>query len=192
MEFWQKILQKLDKKIMILGVLGILFILLGNWQNFFAPPKAANNVEPGERKESSSLNTGQEEAGKILETDLEEILAKIEGVGKIKVRVMLASGKQYEYAYNYNTEKRITEEKDQQGGTRTITDAKDEQEMIIVRDIQRNSERPVVLKELKPLVKGVIVVAEGARDSVVKLKLLQAVQIILEIPVHKAIILPME
>ena len=192
MEFWQKILGNLNHKMIILGALGILFILLGNWQSFLAPAKGPSQALPKESKEVSSPNLGKEEQEKSLETDLEDILSRIQGVGQIKVRVILASGKQYEYAYNQNVEKRVTEEKDQQGGTRVTTETKDGQEMIIVRDTQSNSERPVILKELRPPVKGVIVVAEGAKDSLVKLNLLQAVQTVLEIPAYKVTVLPME
>lgn len=192
MEFWQKILGNLNHKMIFLGALGILFILLGNWQSFLAPAKGPSPVVTKESKEVNSPNLGKEEQEKSLETDLEDILSKIEGVGQIKVRVILASGKQYEYAYNQNVEKRVTEEKDQQGGTRITTETKDGQQMIIVRDTQSNSERPVILKELRPPVKGVIVVAEGAKDSLVKSNLLQAVHTVLGIPVYKVTVMPME
>lgn len=191
MEFWQKILGNLNKKIIIWGILGVILILVGNWQSSFISNKEPKGVEKQKaERESADIRMGNESEEIRLETELEDILSQIEGVGQIKVRVFLESGKQYQYAYNKNVEKRITEEKDQQGGARITTETKDGEEMIVVRDSQTGSEKPVVLKELRPPVKGVIVVAQGAEDSLVKANLQNAVQTILEIPAFKVTVLP--
>jgi len=190
MEFWGRILAKLNKKTIILGVLGILLILLGNWQGFFTPAK---NNPPAKRSESRELGVmGSEKEEKSLEKELEDILGQIEGVGEVKVRLVLASGKQYRYAYNQNVEKRITEEKDQQGGSRVTTESKDGQEMLVVRDSQSGTEKPVILQEVRAPINGVIVVAQGAKDSAVKASLWEAVQTVLEIPAYQVIVLPKE
>jgi len=44
---------------------------------------------------------------------------------------------------------------------------------------------PIVLKEIEPVVRGVIVVAEGAADVTVKLDLQRAVRAVLDIPLSK-------
>ena len=46
---------------------------------------------------------------------------------------------------------------------------------------QNGEETPLVLMEILPVVKGVVVVAEGAKDVGVKLQLLEAVQALLSL-----------
>jgi len=54
---------------------------------------------------------------------------------------------------------------------------------------QGGSSQPIVVKEINPEIKGVIVVAEGARNSKVKLKISEAVQTVLDVPAYRVTVL---
>ena len=60
------------------------------------------------------------------------------------------------------------------GSTTSVTIV---EEPIVVK--QNGEEKPLVLMEILPVVKGVVVVAEGAKDISVRLNLLEAVQSLL-------------
>ena len=75
-------------------------------------------------------------------------------------------------AMNTTQNQEKTSEKDSQGGVREII-----REDSSIQVVTRGSEgKIIVLKEIKPEVKGVIVVAEGAENIEVKEKLYQAVK----------------
>ena len=52
-------------------------------------------------------------------------------------------------------------------------------------DVSSGIRLPVVLKEIYPEVKGVVVVAEGAGNAEVREKITRAVSVLMDIPVHR-------
>lgn len=122
--------------------------------------------------------------GEQLEKKLEDILSQIEGVGDVSVMITFHSGKELIPATDSKNGSTITEEKDNQGGSRKVTQS-DREEQILVMNGQGGVEQPLILKELQPMVKGVIVAAEGASDIRIKANVKEAVKVALGIPAHK-------
>lgn len=114
-----------------------------------------------------------------IETELEDTLSKIKGVGDVKAMVTLETGDEMVPAVNQKQDNTTTSEKDKEGGDREITQKNNETDTVIVDKQGDNS--PVVLKYIKPKVKGVIVVARGAGRPSVQLNISQAVQVALNI-----------
>jgi stage III sporulation protein AG len=52
------------------------------------------------------------------------------------------------------------------------------------------SDTPVVVSQTSPEIAGVLVLADGANDPVLKEKLVQAVETVLDLPAYKVIVLP--
>lgn len=128
-----------------------------------------------------------------MEKQLQETLAKIAGAGRVTVTVSLLSSPQKEFATNTKTTKHSVEEKDQGGGTRVTTDSNEDATLVMARNGQVNGgEAPVVSRESKPEVQGVVVVAEGAGDALVRLRLSQAVETLWGLAPHQVQVLPME
>lgn len=90
------------------------------------------------------------------EDRLENILSAIEGAGHVKVMITYRGGSEQRLAYEIKSE---TEENSHQEDKRAV--------------MSGNS--PVVVRELYPEVRGVIVVAEGAGDINIKRALTEAV-----------------
>jgi len=171
----------------VLGLLGILFILAGN---LFSGRPAENSVS-GEAVETfgtrKTTTTAAERNGfadyeQAIADELVEILSQIKGAGKVSVSVSLETGVERVYARNTTITNRTVEERDAGGGTRVTTEVDETGQLVIVRDSQSGNEQLVTVKEIRPQISGVIVVAEGAASSQVKADLTRAVQTVLDIP----------
>lgn len=101
-----------------------------------------------------------------LEIKLNNVLSQIENAGTVKV--MITIDKKVENTYAINKEVKTTT-----SGNNTTTTSKEE--VVIVQN------KPIIISESLPKIKGVIVVAQGADDVNVKLELLKAVQTLLDI-----------
>ena len=66
--------------------------------------------------------------------DLEEILSKINGVGKVKVMITYAETSKTMPVYNEESTEENTEETDSEGGTRTVTQTDVRKEVIYEED----------------------------------------------------------
>lgn len=132
-----------------------------------------------------SLNNSNqiiEDYANLIETKLEEILSKISDVGQVSVMITLEDTAERMPAFNTTESEEMTEEEDSQGGKRNII-KKDFTQQVVLSNDGGNS--LVILKEIKPKVRGVIVVAEGAHDIEVKEKLYNAVKTVLGISGNK-------
>lgn len=125
---------------------------------------------------------------KAYENQLTEVITKMLGVDEVIVKVNLDSTEVIVPEKNTNYTEQNTTERDKQGGTREITNkSKDEQVVLYKYD---NNEQPLVVKTIKPKVRGVVVVAEGAENIQVKAMITEAVQRLLDVPPYKIAILP--
>ncbi len=119
----------------------------------------------GAAEKSSIAANVQEE-----EKRLEEILSKIEGAGSVSVMITYYSGTEKSIAYET---KQNTSSSD--GRSDTSEDKK-----AVMTDGE-----PMVVKEVYPKVKGVIVVAQGAESVSVKQAISHAVEAACDVPAHR-------
>lgn len=131
----------------------------------------AENIENSTTNETNAYN---------LERELEEVLSKIEGVGKVKVLITYSESSQIVAMYNENKNISVTEETDSEGGIRTIeaTDANKE----IILDGDNN---PITEKIVMPKIEGAIIIAEGGGDAILKSNIVQAVSAVTGLASHK-------
>lgn len=123
----------------------------------------------------------------MMERTLERILSQVEGAGKVTVAVSLEAGATYTYEDDETSVTETSQERDANGGTRTVTQTNTTRTAVVVT--QGAGSQPVVVKVQLPPIKGVVVVATGARDSRVKALLAQAVQILYGVPAHRVVVL---
>lgn len=119
-------------------------------------------------------------------SELSTILGQIEGAGYIKVSITLSSDGAKTYLSNLSEEKNEVKETDQQGGKKESLEVKNTRELAV------SSGNPLLIESKFPNVTGVLVVAEGARDPVVKEKILTAAATLLNIPAHRVSVMPGE
>lgn len=101
-----------------------------------------------------------------LENKLSNVLSQINGAGNVKVLITIDSNSKQEYATNKET-KTITS-----GNSTTTTTT---EEIVIIQN------KPLLVNETLPKIKGVIIVAQGASNVNIKLELLKAAQTLLEV-----------
>ena len=123
----------------------------------------------------------------LYETQLKEILETVVGIGEVEVFVNLDSTP--ELVVEKNREQRSTnlQETDKEKATRNQSEQSRSEEAIIISGKQ---EQPVVIKTLKPKVRGVVVVAKGANNVQVKVWITEAIQRALDVPMYKISVLP--
>ncbi|MBE7081053.1 MAG: hypothetical protein E7372_00645 [Clostridiales bacterium] len=109
-----------------------------------------------------------------LETKLSNVLSNVSGAGKVSVIISIESGMETVLAMQTTTKESAS------GQIETQTSP------IIING------KTVVIKELYPKVKGVLIVAEGAKNISVMTKLQQATMSLLDIEINQIEILSMK
>ncbi len=155
-DFFEKIKKVKHFEIYLAVFIGLIVCVC--YFAFFVDKTTDDTITENSTQEYSST----QEYVDILENKLSNVLSKISGVGEVSVLITLESGFSYEYAFDTET---IT------SGTNETTT-----EMLVIIDGE-----PVVVKEIYPVIKGVVIVAEGSENFSIKMNILDAVTTILGI-----------
>ena len=161
------------RNILVLLIIGVMVFILadimGSGRN-----KEANIIKS---VNDESYNNMPNDYTTVLERKLEDILSRLKGVGEVKVMITLEETEEVVPAFNTTKNNETTKETDSQGGTREII-----REDMTIQVVTGDEGSPIVLKEIKPTIRGVIVIAEGADNLSVKEILYEAVKTALGIP----------
>ncbi len=175
---WQKLTAKMkaNKKFEIgvyagIGLLVIVLYLTGQ------PTKPAQAPEAGEAQLSAPADPRGDE------TRLQEALSKIKGAGAVEVMLTYENGKELVPAYETDTET------SQQSGGGIVSQSASTRPVTITSGGQ---EEAIVLKEVEPSIRGVIVIAEGAENIEVRMDLARAASKALGIDADKVEVFTME
>lgn len=118
-----------------------------------------------------------------LETKLEKILSKIQGVGEVQVCINYQESAEVVAMYNENSKTSSTEETDTSGGTRKIEETDTQKDIIYKED---NGEKtPITKKVVQPKIEGAIITAKGANNAGTKTNIIQAVEAVTGLATHK-------
>lgn len=131
---------------------------------YFSFFKKSNADNSSNFSTETTLTTDEYVEG--LENKLCNVLSNISGVGQVDVVITLQSGFSYVYATDSETKTTTS------GSTETV---------VTKENVLLVSNEPVVVKEIFPEIKGVVVVAKGAENIGVKLNILNAVETALEV-----------
>ena len=121
-----------------------------------------------------------------LEYKLEEILGELAGAGQTKVMVTTSTSDERVLAEEVVEVIQDTDETDKSG--RTKSNSKQDVERKVV---MQKGDTPFVIKENRPQIEGVLVLAKGADNATVKNAIIQAVASVLGVPVHKIAVFKM-
>ena len=114
---------------------------------------------------------------------LEDILQKINGVGKVKVLITYSQTSQTVPLYNEDSSQKDTQEQDKTGGTRKVveTDVKKE----VIYQETNGKKIPITQSTVIPKVEGAIITAQGSTNSNIKADIIQAVEAVTGLASHK-------
>lgn len=184
--------------LLALGLAGVLLLALGSFPPgerrpaAVAQPGAGSGAGQPEERGLPAASSGDEAYAARLEQALAETLAQVSQAGRVSVRVFLASGPRHEYARKTSGDTRTTQETDQTGTSRVTTEQHEEGEITVMRGESGGGEVPVVEVTHLPEVRGVLVVASGASDPLVRAALAKAVSTALNLPLHRIEVLAKE
>lgn len=175
--------KKLIENTAIVIIIGIIVIIAGG--TIFSSRKS-DVSQKVQTKEGNTVDGSKlaASAGDETEVKLKSLLLQMQGVGKVDVMITYSTSRENVPAYDIKKNQSSTEEKDSEGGTRSIIQ-EEYDSTLAYEDSSEGGKIPVILKELEPEVKGVLVVAEGADSVEVRERICKAVTVVLDVPIHK-------
>lgn len=114
---------------------------------------------------------------------LEQFLQTMDGVGTAKVYITMHSSAEIIVERNSPYSKRTEEEREQER-TRVVGETENESEVVLTRQ-EDGSETPIIVKEIVPTVRGVVVAAQGADNERIKKEITALVMALFGIEEHK-------
>lgn len=168
----------------------LIFFLVGVLLLVIALPSGTKEKEKDSRhseidgEEAVGTQSEEQDYARYLERRLEETLSQLDGAGNVRVMVTLQSSTQKIVEKDTQGERDAITEEDSQGGRRTSENTS-HQETTVYEGMGEKSQEPYVSKELTPRVEGVVVLAEGGENALVKRNITEAIQALFGIDTHK-------
>ena len=168
----------------------LIFFLVGVLLLVIALPSGTKEKEKDSRhseidgEEAVGTQAEEQDYARYLERRLEETLSQLDGAGNVRVMVTLQSSAQKIVEKDTQGERDAITEEDSQGGRRTSENTS-YQETTVYEGMGEKSQEPYVSKELTPRVEGVVVLAEGGENALVKRNITEAIQALFGIDTHK-------
>lgn len=188
-QLWERILDLFPGKrvetariVLVALAAGIIFL----WSGDLFGLMNLRQVSPPAASTPATAPLTQDELTRLEEAQARElvaVLARIQGAGQVDVSVSLESGPAIEVVKDTTEDTTKQTEKAADNSTRlTETTSKRENHLL-----QKGgaADAPVVAKRSRPVIAGVVVVAEGAWNAEVRARLLQATYTKLGIPANR-------
>lgn len=125
------------------------------------------------------------------EDKLENTLSYVEGAGEVKVLITLKESEEKIVEKDGQEELSDTAENDAAGGNRTVGESRIERTTIYTID-ERGNSVPYVIKTIPPMVEGVVVIAQGADQIMVRQNIIEAIQVLFDIDMNKITVVKMK
>lgn len=205
--WWDRLTEELNKKdevkknrtktlqwLVIVACVAVAMIVISNFVNVREDMVSPREPPPDDPEETTTASAGSQQMQSIedyedkMAAELSDLLEKVVGLEQVSVQINLQSTEVTVLEKNVVKRKQVTEEHDNQGGKRTVTDTNEDSQVVTVQG--KGGEEPIVVKRLKPDVKGIMIVAKGAENLEVKDAVMKAVRAFLDVPPHKIAILP--
>lgn len=182
--------KKKSSNILILVVVGLLFLICGSFFKDMSTMGKNKDPKPEEKNLQSTKEDKDKNYEEELQNRLKSTLEKIDGVGKVEVMINFESGEEKVPAVNVNNSTNKTVEKDTEGGVRNTTQENEGSNVVVTNNGDKTE--PLIVKEYKPKIIGICIVAQGAEDSVTKLRISKAVVDLFNVPQYKVNVYPMK
>ncbi|WP_339177643.1 stage III sporulation protein AG [Paenibacillus sp. FSL R5-0701] len=181
--------------LIILGLIGVGIMLFNSFVNVKKIDSENIGREPPDPSTSmASIQSDPSEQNPFqaieiaFEDKIKGVLENIVGVGTVDVMVTVDSTEELVVQRNVKDSQQLTEETDASGGKRHMTQYTRDGE-IITYEIS-GDQTPIVTKKLKPQIRGVLVVARGAENKVVKDLITDAVEKGLNVAAYRISVVP--
>ena len=162
---------KKDKWLIILLV-GLLLVVIA-----MPVSDIKSDQTQDEQQMQKAENASEDTYADALETRLENALAKVEGVGNVKVMITLASSSEKVVEKD---QEMTSEVQEGENGGKNISSSE-----TAVYANGNGEEMPYVKQELSPRIEGVLVIADGGDNAIVIENITEAVQALFGVDTHK-------
>ncbi len=149
-----------------------------------------NENPKNKQTQEEKIEVKNDDYEKETQNKLKATLEKIDGVGKVEVMITFESGEEKVPAVNINNSTNKSVEKDTEGGTRNTTQENEGSSVVVTNDGDKT--QPLIVKEYKPKITGVCIVAEGAENNITKLRISKAVVDLFSLAENKVNVYPMK
>lgn len=149
--------------------------------------QSQEDVEAFGQKKSSENKT-MADYEQSYETQLKDALETILGVDDVTVVVNIDATEKKVLEKNKVSQSQTTDETDREGGERKVQDTSEDQQVVIIRNGEK--EVPIIVETKKPEIRGVLVVARGADNIQVKKWIIESVTRALDVPSHRVAVMP--
>lgn len=184
-QWWEQIRsfgKQRKKEQLLTAVLVVVILLLAFW------PSAADHEEQEKQQteevqpQVQATETNADERKK-LEDDLKRILLQVDGVGEVDVAVTMEStGRKLVEKDVPLSESSVDETGN---GTNSKKESKNSEEATVYLENADGTKAPYVIEETMPVVRGVLVVAQGAEDPQVVAEIKEAAMALFHLEAHK-------
>ena len=166
--------KKLGNIIFMAGIIGIILILI----SYFVFD-GSHSGKTDKSTTASGPMTTSDEYTRQLEEKLTKIVASITGSDNVTVMVTLESGAEYVYANDVRSSAEVSEANTSGSSAAARTDELEENYILV--DTSDGGQVALLLTELAPTVKGVVVVCDGGSNEQIQKKVSSAVTTALDI-----------
>lgn len=173
--------KKIENLVFLLVILIITVISINVIWNGDKKKEDDTSTESNTKQLAKNNNDTDNET--TLESKLENILSKINGVGKADVMLTYTESTQMVPVYNKTEKTSNTDESDSGGGTRKIQESDVSQEVVYEDENEKNV--IATQKTINPKIEGAIITAEGASNPTIKTSIIQAVEAATGLSTHK-------
>lgn len=181
-----KLTAEKKEKAVILFLLGIFFLLIATPVGSFSGKKSNKKSTTEEIVSDSGIKNEKNDAYiKALENKLEQTIGGMEGAGKVLVMITLKDSGEKILDKNQPYESE-SENSKEEGNESERTSIKSDQETVLIE--KEGDTAPIIVQEMYPDIKGVVVVCEGGDDTVLALHIKEAVQALFSIDAHKIVV----
>jgi stage III sporulation protein AG len=178
--------------------IGAAFMLAGNIfykRQVQAPDQPAVKMTQSDQEDVPAFGLSKSTGNKDItdyerqyESQLKTSLDEMLGVKDTRVVVNIESTEEKVLEKNKVTKNQTTNETDRDGGKRKVQDNSVDEQMVIIRN--GDKEVPIVVQTKKPKIRGVLVVAKGAENIQVKKWIIEAVTRALDVPSYRVAVMP--
>lgn len=184
-EMFKKMSDENDKKrnienIIVFIIILIITVLIINVMWSSNDKKTENKSEDTTKVLAQATSNSEKDD---LETRLEDILASIDGVGKVKVLIKYSESSSVVPMYNETTSESTTKETDGDGANKDVKETESKREIVYTDENGKNT--PITEKVTMPVIEGAIVTAQGAGNANIKTSIVSAVEAVTGLAVHK-------
>ena len=181
-------------RLIMLFLAGILIILLsfpsvfGMFQS--TPDQSKDNNLVKTENDTNTTSYSENTYITELENKLKDVLSKVSGVGKVEVVITLKSSKKQIPLKDSSSTQESLSEIDGEGGSRTNSNVQKEEDTVLVTNEAGNSV-PYIVQEIEPEIEGVLVIAEGGDNLMIQMDIMEATQVLFDVPAHKVKVMKM-